>query len=274
MKIALVGGTHGNEPTGIEVMSLFRLSKKNFLNDYQCFWGNPKAFEEKKRYLDSDLNRAFGKSSQAKGYEARRAQELEREIRDTFDFCIDLHTTTSNMGMTAILNNTHPTSQKAARFLKIEFPDIKLIEEDHLNDDCVHLNRLCPGGLTIEVGPVANNVVSGELVLKTYAIVEKLLDFNFDFEVDETPIEVFKVDGVYNYPEKGSWYIHPKLEGADFTPMERGFPLFININRDVIEFDRDGTFYPFFINEAAYLEHRSAFLLAKKTDHFTSAKRI
>lgn len=269
MKIALVGGTHGNEPVGVEVMSLFRLSNTKFLNSYECFWGNPKAFEMKKRYVDSDLNRAFGKNAKPKGYEAQRALELEQEIRGQFDFCIDLHTTTSNMGLTAILNNTHPISQKAARYLKKEFPEMKLIEEDKLDDECVHLNRLCPASLTIEVGPVANNVVKAELVLKTYAIVEKLLDFNSNLNFDEGEIEIFKMRGIENYPKKAGWYIHPNLEGADFVEIIKGSPLFINIDREVIEYQEDNPIYPFFVNEAAYLEKGHAFLVAEKVSQFS-----
>ncbi len=269
MKIALVGGTHGNEPVGIEVMSLFKLTKKSFTNDYQSFWGNPKAFEQKRRYIDCDLNRAFGKNAIRKGYEGERAKKLEEEIKGSFDFCIDLHTTTSNMGLTAILNNTHPLTQKAARFLKLEMPEVTLIEEDKLDKECNHLNRLCPAGLTIEVGPVANNVVNAELVLKTHKIVEKLLNFDFNFEVKQTPIEVYKMLGVRKYPEKKGWYIHPSLEGADFTELKKGAPLFINIDREVIELEEEGPIYPFFINEAAYLEHQSAFLVAEKRQAFT-----
>lgn len=271
MKIALVGGTHGNEPVGIEVMSLFRLSSTKYFNAFACFWGNPKAFELKRRYVDSDLNRAFGKNAKPKGYEAARAKELENEIRGKFDFCIDLHTTTSNMGLTAILNNTHPSSQKAARFLKYEFPEIKLIEEDKLDEECVHLNRLCPGSLTIEVGPVANNVVNAELVLKTHAIVEKLLNFNFDYEFEEEEVEVYKMLGVEKFPEKSGWYVHPSLEGADFLEVKKGSPLFINIDRDVITYEKNVPIYPFFINEAAYLENRYAFLVAEKVTTFSKS---
>ncbi len=272
MKIALVGGTHGNEPVGIEVMSLFRLSRSSFTNNFQCFWANPKAFELKRRYVDSDLNRSFGKNSIAKGYEKNRAAELEKEIKGSFDFCIDLHTTTSNMGLTAILNNTHPNTQKVARFLKHELPEIRLIEEDRLDDDCNHLNRLCPAGLTIEVGPVANNVVKAELVLKMHTIVEKILDFNFNFEIEESPIEVFKMLGYRKYPEKSNWYIHPQLEDANFLKIRKGFPLFINIEKEVMELEEDGPIYPFFINEAAYLENKHAFLVAEKRDYFSKSK--
>lgn len=270
MKIALIGGTHGNEPVGIEVMKLFRQQQKKYKNSYECFWGNPKAFELKKRYVDCDLNRAFGVKGHRVGYEKQRAQELQTEIEGHFDFSIDLHTTTSNMGLTAILNNTNALTQKAATFLQQEIPGLKLIEEDVLDQDCTHLNRLCPGGLTIEVGPVANNVIKGDLVLKTYAIVEALLRFDFESSLSCEAPTVYKVLKQVNYPKEEGWYIHPDLEGHDFKELNKKDNVFININGESRVLGETGPLYPFFINEAAYLENESAFLLATRQKGFST----
>jgi len=264
MKIALVGGTHGNEPVGIEVVRLFEQSNKKYKNDFQSFWANTKACELKKRYVDCDLNRAFGKNGVRHGYEKQRAGELKSEIKSKFDFCIDLHTTTSNMGLTAILNNTHISSQNAAASLYENIKGLKLIEEDHLDEECRHLNRLCPGGLTIEVGPVANNVINGDLVSATFKIVEHILDFDFEKTIDLSNIEYFKMLGQVNYPEGQGWYISSNLEGKDFEELKPGTPIFTNIQEDQLLFEESESRYPFFINEAAYLENKSAFLLAEK----------
>lgn len=259
MKIALVGGTHGNEPIGREVVSIIEEEDRDFQNEVQCFFGNPRAISMQKRYVDCDLNRAFGKNGVRKGYEKQRAQELESEIRGSFDFCIDLHTTTTNMGLTAILNNTHILTRKACAYLKTQIPDFKLIEEVRLDDDCTHLNRLCPAGITIEVGPVANNVLNGDLILKTKHIVECLLDLDFSTKVDLTNCEFFKMDGVTHFPE-GRWYVHPEIEGKDFQELKKGDLIFLNHKGDGLVWEKEESTYPFFINEAAYLENRSAFL--------------
>ena len=264
MNIALVGGTHGNEPVGLEVMSLFKKSTAKYRNSFTCFWGNPKAYELKKRYVDTDLNRAFGKNQIRKGYEQSRAEELESQFKDNFDLCIDLHTTTSNMGQTAILNNTHNWTQKICTVLNQSIEGLKLIEEDRLDDECNHLNRLCPAGVTVEVGPVANNVVSAELVLQTVSIVEKILDFDFDSSVDTDSVEYYKMLGQINYPSGDHWYVHPDLDRRDFKELAAGQPTFLNHDGRVEKWSGDKSVYPFFINEAAYLEHRSAFLIAEK----------
>lgn len=267
MHIAMIGGTHGNEPVGIEVMNYFLNNKKDFLNSYETFLGNPKAYELKRRYVDTDLNRAFGKNGIRKGYEKKRAEELEAAVQA--DFSIDLHTTTANMGLNIILNNTHRTTQKLCAYLKSKWPEINLIEEDRLDEDCNHLNRLCPGGVTVEVGPVANNVLNAELVLATRKIVELILNYDFATNVDCSQVEHFKYIESVCFPAEGDWYVHPDLEQADYKPITKESKIFINIEGDEITFDRDEVMYPFFVNEAAYLENRSAFLLAVKKQAFT-----
>lgn len=263
IKIALVGGTHGNEPVGLEVMNLFKNSTKRYRNDYSCFWGNPKAYELQKRYVDTDLNRAFGKRAIRKGYEEIRANELQKEIEGHFDFCIDLHTTTSNMGLTAILNNTHVHTRMVCADLHRSIESMKLIEEDSLDSQCNHLNRLCPAGVTVEVGPVANNVINGKLVFAMFDIVEKILDFDFSSNLETTQVPVYKMVDTVFYPEGEHWYLHSDLEQNDFKRLERGAPVFINNDREIKFWEKEPV-YPFFINEAAYLEKRSAFLVAKK----------
>lgn len=265
MKIAIVGGTHGNEPVGIEVVKALKSQPlETSLHEFKTFIGNPKAYELKKRFVDSDLNRAFGKNGEPKGYEKKRRQELEKELDGKFDLILDLHTTTTNMGLTLILNNTNPLTQKACCYLKSKNKSIKLIEEDVLDKNCTHLGSLAPARITIEVGPVANNVVSGDLVLKTYKMVTDLLTWDFSKDFDYSTTEVFKMKETIHYPKEEGWFIHPNIENKDFSLLTPGSPIFININGDEKTFEGQESLYPFFINEAAYLENGMAMILAKK----------
>jgi len=267
MKIAIFGGTHGNEPVGVEVIKALRAQKpKSNFHTYETFIGNPKALEKKVRYIDSDLNRAFGKKGQPIGYELQRSKELEQQIRGKFDLIIDLHTTTTNMGLTAILNNTHKITRQTCCLLKERNNGLKLIEEVDLDEDCNHLGRLAPACVTIEVGPVANNVVSGDLVLKTYQMISDILNFDYKQNFDFEKTEVYKTIETLKFPPEEGWYIHPEIENSDFKMIKKGQPLFINIAGETINYQKDYEAFPFFINEAAYLESDSAMIFAKKTN--------
>jgi succinylglutamate desuccinylase len=259
MNIAIIGGTHGNETVGIEVMKAFEKSKpEGCLHEFKTFLGNPLAFERGVRFVNSDLNRSFGKTGKSIGYEAGRTTVLQKEIIGNFDYLLDLHTTTSNMGLTLLLNCNDKISLQSACYLKEKFPSIKLIMSDVLNEDCYFTNAMVKSGLTIEVGAVANNVVNTRLLLDVYKMVEEVLCWDFSKEYDFSNIEYYQTHERLYYPKEDGWFIHPDLEDAAFKPINKGDPLFLNINGETVNYDKDQVVYPFFINEAAYQKDRIA----------------
>ena len=61
-KVLLVGGTHGNEPTGAYLLKKWQRDhgplQRNGL-EIDLLFANPKAFKLGRRYVDKDLNRCF-----------------------------------------------------------------------------------------------------------------------------------------------------------------------------------------------------------------------
>jgi len=266
MKLAIIGGTHGNEPVGIKVIEALQDNNKiTYKNEFKTFLGNPKAYEIGKRYVDSDLNRAFGKTGTSKGYETERSAELTKEISGNFNFIFDLHTTTANMGLTVILTHLDDASLKSACYLKKLNPELKIIVSVRAGMECPYTSHMASSGLTIEVGPVANNVVNSELVLATYKMTKEILDFDFEEDFDYSSVECFKTIGLMSYPEKGKWMVHPSVDGHDFRKLDNGEALFINIDGEEKNYEGE-TIYPLFINEAAYQENNTAMEYAIKTN--------
>ncbi len=269
MKFAVIGGTHGNEPIGIEVVKYIEeLEPREFKNEFKIFIGNPKAFALQKRFIDYDLNRCFDTSKESKGYERERAAQLKSKIEGNFDFLLDLHTTTSNMGLTLILTATDPFSRQAAAYLKSYIPEIRIIETQYVNQDCSYINRLAPSSLTIEVGPVANNVVHSKLVMATYQMTQLLLNWNPNDLIDLSSIEYFKSIEDIHYPKEGKWFIHPEREASDFKEVKKRDPLFINWEGEIKPYQGDDSSFPIFINEAAYQNGHLAMTLTKKKSGF------
>ena len=266
MKIAIIGGTHGNEFVGIEVMKNFKkIHYAHSIHDYECFLGNPRAYEQKKRFVDSDLNRSFGVNGKSQGYETQRSEELTQLISGKFEFLIDLHTTTSNMGLTIILSRNDELSQKAACYLQDIFPEIKLITTSFVNEDCPFTSILAPSGITIEVGPVANNVINAALVMSVHSMVEKLLKWDFKSEINLENREIYKTINNLFYPKEGQWMIHPNLEDAAFKKLKPKDPIFINIKGEEKLYEAKFPVFPFFINEAAYQDDQIAMSLSVKS---------
>ncbi|MBT4790441.1 MAG: aspartoacylase, partial [Halobacteriovoraceae bacterium] len=251
--IAIIGATHGNEFTGVEVCKALAIRNKSFKNEFKTFIANPLAYERKVRYVDSDLNRAYGESSKPLGNEKERSDFLKKEIIGNFDFLLDIHSTTSSMGSTIILADKDLKTLRAACFIKDNFPHYRIIlianGEDH------HFTpNLTKAGLTIEVGPIANNIVKASHVFDVLQIIEALLDFDFDKDYDFAKYEAYKEIKVLKYPE--GYFIHPDIDGNDFCELKVGDPLYINAKNEVITFSHNkyDVVYPIFINEAAYLE--------------------
>ncbi|WP_309744318.1 succinylglutamate desuccinylase/aspartoacylase family protein, partial [Chamaesiphon sp. OTE_20_metabat_361] len=82
-KIAIVGGTHGNELTGVYVVEKLarfpeRLAQYSF--EVVTLLANPQAVAANRRYVDRDLNRSFDNDDLANpaltGYEDSRAKEI------------------------------------------------------------------------------------------------------------------------------------------------------------------------------------------------------
>ncbi|MCO4793787.1 MAG: aspartoacylase [Bacteriovoracaceae bacterium] len=264
MNFAIIGGTHGNEPVGIEVIrDLEQKGPSLYTHEFKTFVGNPKAFEIGKRYVNSDLNRAFGELGNSSGNESKRSEELDKEIRGKFDFLMDLHTTTSNMGITIILTHLDETTIKAACYLKEKNPELVIIVSSRAGTDCPYTTNMAPSALTVEVGPVANNVVKADLVFSSRKLVTDLLDFDFKKSYNLSQINCFHTQGILSYPE-GKWMVHPEVDGHDFREVKNGDSLFININGDIVRHEGESIF-PLFINEAAYQENNTAMEYAVKT---------
>jgi len=104
-RVAVLGGVHGNERTGIEVLRRLRAmlggGRALTRGDLILAEGNPEACKRDVRFVDVDLNRCFdtdlrrpGSSGEplAWAYERRRAAELEPHLRG-LDALVDLHAT-------------------------------------------------------------------------------------------------------------------------------------------------------------------------------------
>jgi len=89
MKILVIGGMHGNETLGIEVVNLLT---KNPITNVDATIANPEAVQGSCRFTGKDLNRSFPGSSVGECYEDRRAAELLKMCK-IYDVVLDFHNT-------------------------------------------------------------------------------------------------------------------------------------------------------------------------------------
>jgi aspartoacylase len=289
-RVLLVGGTHGNELTGVFLVKKFQRVPKLIQRvtfETCTLLANPKACEVGRRYIDTDLNRCFEHQNLENlglsTYEAQRA----KVIYVTFgtggnleaDFVVDLHSTTSNMGLTVIVGSHNPFNMQLAAYLSCINPNVKVLDSRRKASDNPYLDSICKFGCTIEVGAVAQGVLNATLFQQTEELVYAILDY---LEAYNTGVLLAKKDTftIYetirtiDYPRdefgKIQAMVHPRLQFRDYEALHPGEPLFLSFDGEDIIYDGDSVVYPVFINEAAYYEKGVAMHITQQHQIFSA----
>ena len=287
-KIAIVGGTHGNEYTGPYLLNL--LKNRVPVSRYSTFelnllLANPKAYENNVRFVDDDLNRSFLAEDLSNysldSYEANRAKVINQVLgpkeNSKTDLIVDIHSTTANMGVSLILVNDNMFNLQLASYMKFRIPNVFVYyippEAYTGKNDHPFLNSLAKYGFALELGPIPSGVVRHDILAKAYeatlaclAFVEKKnkgFDINFEDEI-EVYEHVKTVQFPLNSEGKIDAIIHKNIQDMDYEPMEKGAPIFEKLDGKVMVNQEDEIFFPVFINEAAYYHKNIAFSLTRK----------
>lgn len=277
-QVILVGGTHGNEflgPYFLEKVTQTGLYKDAPV-EVLTLLANPEAFNHSVRFIDHDLNRSFSKDclgSEQNSIEIHRAQAIKKQFdsSDKQPFIIDLHSTTSNMGVTLIVRDNDPFNLHAASYVQQQMPEIRILISDSEKQQQT-LNSVSRWGLTIEVGSIPNGVIRHDHFRATEKTVSLLIKFLSLCKTREEPklpeaIDVFKVIEKHPFPRLSSGtlagMIHQDFQDRDYRLLEPGAPVFKTFKGEDIFFQGQPG-YPVFINEAAYYREDLAFMLTNR----------
>ncbi|MBG1267411.1 aspartoacylase [Nostoc sp. WHI] len=282
-RVAIVGGNHGNELTGVHLVKKFQ-QYPNLINrasfETLALLGNLKAIEEGKRYIDKDLNRCFTnqglQNPQLSSYEDMRAKAIQQILQPQnqrfVDVIVDLHSTTANMGLSLIFSDMHPFLLRLGAYLSSINPLVKVCVNQQSRENGF-LRSLCELGFVIEIGAVSQNVLNAELFQKTEQLIYATLDYFQQYNQGNIPqinskLTLYKYLGTIDYPRSDSGeiqaMIHPHLQFRDYEPLNPGDPIFVTFAGKDILYEGASTVYPIFINEAAYYEKGIAMYLTQK----------
>ena len=283
-KVAITGGTHDNELTGIHLLKRWqkRGEEINFSTlDVSTLLTNPKAYENNRRYLDQDLNRRFALSElnnpNLGNYEATRAKVINQQLGPKedpqTDFIIDLHTTTANMGVTIVINSLNPLVKATAFYIKQQLPNVTLFyqEVDRMADNfLISLGKV--GGLIVEVGPIPQGLLRPDVFeqtrLATLAALE-YLDLHNQGNAPALPETQpgFQFVEKVKLPEDDQGQligmVHPNIQDGDYQTLNIGDPFFLLETGEVIKYDGEQGLVPAFINEAAYYDQHHGLSLMR-----------
>lgn len=138
MKLLVLGGTHGNEKLGI---NLVKSLKERPISKVDSLIANPLATERGTRFIETDLNRSFGRQMQS-SYEVRRAQQLVRILAE-YDLVLDFHNTETPD------NNCCFVGESCSDLLYSAVKQLGFSECIEATYDCV--NKYCLNTVSIEI---------------------------------------------------------------------------------------------------------------------------
>lgn len=286
--VAVVGGTHGNEPTGPHLLRL--LAEKGIPASFSTFalhpvLANPLACSRNVRFVDQDLNRSFLTTDLAddslQQYEARRAKEINQLIgpkgNAKTDLILDIHTSTANMGTTIILQSSSPFQMHLAAHVQSALPGVFIyaISAEAYTGGCDQpfLPSIAETGIGLEFGPIPNGILRHDLINRSYAATLACLEFieqanRGSAPLPRQPVAYFEHVKTVPFPldEVGhiDAVIHESLQDRDYFPLNPGDPMFVHRDGRVVHSSESEILYPVFINEAAYYPQKVAFSLTRK----------
>lgn len=216
--------THGDE--GFSLSLIKNLEKKFPKEKFGYDWiiGNPKALEQKRRFIETDLNRCAPGNLNSQIYEEKRAAEII-EVASDYDFIVDIHGSASNCGIITII--TYPTLQNLilASSLGIKRNVIWYAKSSLKKGPLTQFVK-CPS-VEIECGPQNNENIRKKLS-------KTLREFIIAQNNKKNLINVLK-----NLPKREFFVVYGKKEG--------------NSNQKVTDFEQteiDGEkFHPFLANQ-------------------------
>lgn len=229
--IVVVGGTHGNEYTGVWCIKALDRQSQQLETQYpslqiSTLLGNPQAHMENKRFIHQDLNRQFSlEAFQAYSnldlsqddlpLEIIRAREIDQLLGPKFatafeeggeswsssskspvaHVVIDLHSTTSNMGLTIIVAEGDVVMTRAAAYVRHKCEKVLAGKENGEKVNCLvhthvsrevrpNLSSTARHGFTIEVGPVPQGVLRHDAVEKTELALHAMLEYMHLYNTD------------------------------------------------------------------------------------------
>jgi len=213
-KILFIGGTHGDETIGVEVLEKMRGER----NDFDVVIGNPKALRKGRRFVRYDLNRCAPGSRLSPYYEKRRARFLVN-LSKKYDYTIDIHGSSCLVGIFTIITNPSPENLALADKLDLEriviwpafSPELKGALSEYFN---------C--GVELECGPKEDEATKKELSRVLLKFLDSAADVNYQTAKPKKYYQVYgslSASDEINYPRDWEEFCSLTWRGETFVPL-------------------------------------------------------
>lgn len=160
MKILVIGGMHGNEPLGIDLVRRFQ---KKQVENIDATFANEKAIKANSRFIAQDLNRSFP-GGKDKSYEQKRAAYLLNLCKN-YDLVFDFHNThCPNNDCTFVGESANKNLYDVSAYFGLR----KVIVADY---ECI--NKYAPNCISVEIS-LASKAMKANLWYKRIGKLSKM----------------------------------------------------------------------------------------------------
>eukprot|EP01022_Parablepharisma_sp_SALTPOND_P016348 TRINITY_DN2383_c0_g2_i1.p1 TRINITY_DN2383_c0_g2~~TRINITY_DN2383_c0_g2_i1.p1 ORF type:complete len:1264 (+),score=302.28 TRINITY_DN2383_c0_g2_i1:31466-35257(+) len=290
--VALTGGTHGDELTGVHLVRAAQQDPTTVERPgltVMPLITNDAAVAAGRRYLEHDLNRAFAASEladmQLDAPEQTRAKQLNALLgpkgpATKTDLILDFHSAASDMGLNCNITGEDPWLFRLAalaihRLAEASEPlTVRCYQFPVPAGDAPYLPTIARHGMGIEVGPVPPGCLDATIYFQTRRLAHTLLDLIAEYNAGAWPesdlsLDVYTQVGAAPFPraEDGSLaaMLHPERLHAVYASIHPGDPLFMDFDGGVIPYVGEAGLYTTFVNEPAYAHTNTALCLARLT---------
>jgi aspartoacylase len=287
-RVLVVAATHGNERNAPWLLEQWRARPellRSFDLPLQLEIGNPEAFAANRRYMDRDLNRCFTPELLSDPAQAAREVQRARALLEAYGpagaepcvVALDLHSTTSAMGNSLVVYGRRPADLALAAGIQARLGLPVYLHEADASQTGFLVERW-PAGLVIEVGPVAQGLVTAVICRQTQLALEAALDTLAAAAAGSLRLprvlQVHVHHGSLDLPRDADGTpraaLHPQRQHRDWQALHAGDPLFWSADGRGQGFvptpdqaDAEAC-WPVFINEAAYGEKGIALSLCRR----------
>jgi len=238
-EIAVVGCIHGDEPCGRDGIESVLADPPELNRPVKFIIANEEALAAGKRYLETDLNRAFPGDADSDVHETRLAAELTEELRGCT--VLSLHSTQSYGGVFALVDELTPMVKEICPKLSVD----AVVRTEGANEG--RLFWAVPSVIEIECGyqgsPEAGE--NAEQVIREFLIATGAADG--DSPVRGEPLPVFQLGSPIPKAAAEEYEVFAK----NFEELEEGDPI---AAADGEEIFADEPFHPVLLSAEGYEE--------------------
>jgi len=201
-KLTILAAIHGDETYGIDLYNAFIATYPDLAESVQLIIGNQQAYQEQKRFIDSDMNRHY--AEKVVDHENEELTRVEKSLNDFVpDYIIDVHTTRRDSGIFFISDQPNQARQAIYSVLPV---DVCIMKDAVITKSFIghHLNAV---SLEYSIHSISER--------STAEFVEGLAALLSGQEVTTTKSRMYDVTKLIS---KDEWLNYPGMKNYDIKP--------------------------------------------------------